>query len=167
MIKTQYIPIDELKLNEDNPRTIKEKEFQDLCRSIKENKDFFEVRPILATLDKIIFAGHMRWRAAKQIGLTEVPVALMDVSKKKQQEYMIIDNVSNGRFDWDKLANGFSQEDLKNWGMDVPEVQEEAKRHLSFELAPDDFDYIKEKINNYEGSNQSEKLLNAIKTLKS
>lgn len=166
MQEIKYIPIDDLKLNKDNPRTIDEKGFKDLCRSIKENKDFFEVRPILATKDKIIFAGHMRWRAAKELGLKEVPVAIMDISIKRQNELMIIDNVNNGKFNWDSLANGFSLDDLKSWGLDVPDEQDDKKRHLSFELNPEDFDYIKEKLSDYEGNNQSEKLMNVFKSLK-
>jgi hypothetical protein len=42
-----YIDINKLKTNEDNPRIIKDYEFKKLCKSIQNNKKFFESRPVI------------------------------------------------------------------------------------------------------------------------
>ena len=88
----------------DNPRTIKTGKFKDLCESIKRNPDYFEARPILATPNNVIFAGTMRWRAAKEIGMATVPVVVMDISEERQKEIMVRDNQSSGEWDIQKLS---------------------------------------------------------------
>ena len=116
MQKIEYIKIDELKSHPDNPRIIKNKQFNVLCKSIKDNPDYFETRPILCNTDMVIFAGNMRWRAAKEVGMTQVPVAVMDIPLERQREIMIRDNRENGEWDFEKLANHFDFEELLDWG---------------------------------------------------
>ena len=79
--KIKYVPIGSLIPDEANPRLIRDRQFQVLCESIKKNPDYFETRPILCNAKMKIFAGHMRWLAAKEIGMAEVPVAVMDISE--------------------------------------------------------------------------------------
>lgn len=117
--KTEYVPVADLHINDKNPRFIHEKDFERLCLSIKENSDYFEARPILANMKKMIFAGTMRYRAAIEVGLVEVPVIFMDVSPEREEELMIRDNVNNGRWDFDILANEFDSDKLINWGVDM------------------------------------------------
>ena len=132
MLKTEYIDINKLKLLENNPRQINVEKFSNLCASIKKNKDYFEARPILANKEMVVFAGNMRWRAAKEIGMEKVPTIIMDVTKEKQNEYMLRDNISNGEWDWDLLPSydrelleevGFSDELASIFG-DKPEEDE-------------------------------------------
>jgi hypothetical protein len=116
--KIKYVSIESLTPDEANPRLIRDRQFQVLCESIKKNPDYFEARPILCNAEMKIFAGHMRWLAAKEIGMAEVPVAVMDIPKKRQKELMLRDNVSNGAWDWEKLANNFEIDELTGVGFD-------------------------------------------------
>lgn len=117
-----YIPIEKLKAHPNNPRVIKNQQFKTLCESIKSNPDYFETRPILANKDGVIFAGNMRFAAAKQIGMKEVPCSIMEITEERQREIMARDNISLGEYNFDTLANNFSIEEMTNWGMDKSEL---------------------------------------------
>ena len=122
MQKINYIAIDKLKSHPDNPRLIKGPQFEILCKSLEDNPDYFETRPILCNKEYVVFAGNMRLRAAKEIGLKEVPVAIMDISEERQRELMIRDNVQNGEWEMDVLANVFDDQELIDWGIDPVEL---------------------------------------------
>lgn len=128
----QYIPISQLKVHPNNPRLIKDDDFKKLCQSIKDNPAYFETRPILCNKQMVIFAGNMRYRAAKELGLKEVPVSIMDISEDKERELMIRDNVQNGEWDAQLLSAHYGNDELKNWGVDM------AQFGVGGEDAPDD-----------------------------
>lgn len=119
MIETKYIDTNLLQIHERNPRKIDAADFEVLKKSIADNPEYFEVRPILCTPDMIVFAGNMRLRAAKELGLDQVPVAVMDIPEAKQRELMIRDNVTNGVWDADILSADFEIDELKGWGYDA------------------------------------------------
>lgn len=123
MQKIEYIPIEKLKLNPDNPRVINKDQFVKLVDSVKKHPDYFETRPILVNKDFVIFAGNMRYRAAKEIGLKDVPVAIMDIPEERQREIMMRDNLLNGEWDWDVLANDFDFGELVDFGFEAREVE--------------------------------------------
>jgi hypothetical protein len=115
-----YVKISELKPHPNNPRLIRDEAFQILCESISANPDYFETRPVLCDEDMVIFAGNMRFRAAKEIGLTEVPCSIFKgLTEERKQELMIRDNVSNGEYDPQLLAAHFGTDQLKKWGVDM------------------------------------------------
>lgn len=119
MQKIEHIPTNKLKSHSKNPRLIKDEDFEILCKSIKENPEYFEVRPILCNKDMVVFAGNMRLKAAKHLGLLTVPVCIMDISEEKQKELMIRDNVQNGQWDIILLNAEFDTEDLQGYGVDL------------------------------------------------
>lgn len=121
--KVEYLPIDEVFEYANNPRTIKKADFERLKKSIKENPDYFEARPLIIsnrTGKNIIIAGNQRARAAVSLGLKEVPaVILKDLTEEREQEIMIRDNINNGDWDFDILANEFNEDLLKDWGVSI------------------------------------------------
>lgn len=117
MIEIKYVSINSIKPDPTNPRTINEDQFNKLKKSIQDNPSFLEVRPILVDKDNIIFAGNMRYRAALELGLQEVPVAIMDLTPEKREELMLRDNVTNGEWNPDQMVN-FAPELLKEIGLD-------------------------------------------------
>lgn len=98
------VPLSSLHLWEKNPRIIKDKRFDILCQSIKEDPDFMELRPVLATKDGRIYAGNMRYRAAQKLGWTEIPAIITDISEKLANERAIKDNNEFGEWDNNELA---------------------------------------------------------------
>ena len=121
--------IQNIKLNPNNPRLIKDDKFKKLCQSLKDFPEMLELRPIVVNKDMIILGGNMRYKAAKEIGLKEIPVTIADLTEDQQREFLIKDNTSGGEWDWEVLANEWDNEELESWGLDVPsfEVDEETE----------------------------------------
>lgn len=74
-LKIEYVPIDQLKPAEYNPRQMTEKQAKDLEASIRK---FGLPEPLIINRHpdrlNIIVGGHQRWRIAKKIGLDKVPL---------------------------------------------------------------------------------------------
>lgn len=125
----QYIALKELKKNPNNPRIIKDEGFKKLKASLKSKrgKDHFEARPCIVsrrTGENIIIAGNTRYQAAKDLGWEEVPtVILEDLTEEQEQEIIIRDNVSNGEWSYEILANEWDSEKLEEWGVEIPELE--------------------------------------------
>lgn len=122
--KVEYRPLESLKPLENNPRYIKEEDFERLCASVQNNPELFEAQPIILsdrTGELVIIAGNQRYRAAKEVGLKEVPTVLLTgLTEQKEKEIIIRTNVTNGKWDYDRLANDdWSIEDLGDWGLNV------------------------------------------------
>lgn len=119
--QVEYRPIAELKELPGNPRTIKKDQFEKLKQSIKDNADYFEARPIILsdrTGELVILAGNQRYKAAKAIGLKEVPTILLpNLTEEREKEIIIRDNVENGDWDWDALFNEWDTDKLQEWGV--------------------------------------------------
>jgi ParB-like chromosome segregation protein Spo0J len=94
----------ELKESSDNPREISAERFDALCHSLKQDPTMLEPRPIIATPDGRVVAGNMRLRAAKEIGMEEVPVFIAELDDKKRREWMLRDNADYGDWVPDDLA---------------------------------------------------------------
>lgn len=120
----QYRKLSELKKLEGNPRVINNKQFKTLCESIKNNPKYFEARPVILsdrTGSLVIIAGNQRYEAAKSLKLKEVPTFLVEnLTEEKEREIVIRDNISNGEFDFDTLANEWDDLPLAEWGIDLP-----------------------------------------------
>jgi len=120
--QVEYRAIADLKELPGNPRTIKKDQFEKLKQSIKDNADYFEARPIILsdrTGELVILAGNQRYKAAKAIGLQQVPTILLpNLTEEREREIIIRDNVENGDWDWDALANEWDELKLGEWGVD-------------------------------------------------
>ena len=136
-----YRKISELKKLPNNPRTIKKDDMERLKKSIKDNPDYFEARPIILsnrTGDLVILAGNQRYEAAKALGMDGVPTFLLEgLSEAREREIIIRDNVSNGDWDMDALANEWDIDLLQEWG--VSEIKP-FKEIIEDEPAPVDED---------------------------
>ena len=111
--------IQDIKPNPNNPRLIKDDKFKKLCQSLKDFPEMLELRPIVVNRDHIILGGNMRYKAAKEIGLKEIPVTIADLTPEQEREFLIKDNTSGGEWDWEVLANEWDNEELESWGLDL------------------------------------------------
>lgn len=117
----QKFKISEIKLNPNNPRLIKDDKFEKLVKSIKEFPEMLDIRPIVVNSDMVILGGNMRFKACKEAGLKEIPVIVADnLTEEQQREFLIKDNTSGGEWDFEMLANEWDNEQLEDWGLDIP-----------------------------------------------
>lgn len=122
---TKVVPIEEVKVNPENPRTISKQKFKELVASIKHAPWMLGYRPIVVNSDSVVLGGNMRLRACQDAGLKKVPIINGDELTSDQiREFIIKDNVAFGDWDWDILANQWEIEDLKDWGLKVPTVKD-------------------------------------------
>jgi hypothetical protein len=116
--------ISDIKLNPNNPRLIKDDKFEKLVKSIKEFPEMLDIRPIVVNADMVILGGNMRFKACKEAGLKEIPVIVADnLTEEQQREFLIKDNTSGGEWDFEVLANEWDNEQLEDWGLDIPELK--------------------------------------------
>lgn len=117
-----YRKLVDLKKLPNNPRTIKKDDMARLKQSIKDNPDYFEARPIILsnrTGELVILAGNQRYEAAKALKMDEVPTFLLEgLTEAREREIIIRDNVSNGDWDMDALANEWDIDLLQEWGVE-------------------------------------------------
>lgn len=122
-MKTQTVPINEVKSNPNNPRIIKDDKFKKLVASIKELPQMLQLRPIVVNEDMIVLGGNMRLKACKEAGLKEIPIIkASELNEEQQRAFIIKDNVGFGEWDWDMLADEWDYKDLQEWGLDIPGV---------------------------------------------
>lgn len=115
------VKISEVKPNPNNPRLVKDTKFTKLVQSIKDFPKMLELRPIVVNDDMVVLGGNMRLKACKEAGLKEVPIIkASDLTEKEQREFIIKDNLGYGEWDWEMIANEWNEEELNEWGLDVP-----------------------------------------------
>jgi len=137
MGEIKLVKIEQIKLNPNNPRLIKDDKFKKLVQSIIDFPQMLEIRPIVVNTDMIILGGNMRYKACKEAGIKEIPVIIADnLTEEQQKEFLIKDNVSGGEWDWDILANEWKVEQLTEWGLDIPNFEVDEV----LEAEEDDFD---------------------------
>lgn len=132
--------------NEKNPRRITEDKFKRLQKKIEE-VGFHS--PIKVDNEGIILGGNQRYAALMAMGAGDLEVPVMfpmfKLTEKERQEIIITDNVSDGEWDMDALANQFDAEDLADWGLDLP-WKEEPLDEDNPEADEKDFDIEKAKV---------------------
>jgi serine protease inhibitor ecotin len=121
----KIVKINQIKPNPKNPRTIKDERFEKLKKSIQDFPDMLNKRPLVCFTDTdgkfVVLGGNMRLKAAKDLGLKELPIILADEWTEEQKaEFLIKDNVGFGEWDWNELNNDWDTEQLEGWGLDVP-----------------------------------------------
>lgn len=117
----QTLAIDQVRLHPSNPRLIKDNRFEQLVQSLIAFPDMLRVRPLVIDEAGFVLGGNMRLHAALRLGYTEVPVMqVVDWTEAQKREFMIKDNASFGEWDWEVLANEWSEHPLGAWGIDLP-----------------------------------------------
>ena len=83
--------ISQIKPNPENPRKINKFEFDKLVKSIEQDPDLLQAKPIIIDENNVILGGHQRYRACIQLGIQDVPVIVMNgLTDKKKKKLLII-----------------------------------------------------------------------------
>jgi DNA modification methylase len=99
-LQIQRWPLDRLIPYARNPRTHTEEQVAQIAASIAE---FGFVNPVLVGADGVIIAGHARVMAARKLGLSEVPVIVLDhLSQAQRRALVIADNRLAQNAGWDE-----------------------------------------------------------------
>jgi len=107
-LELEYVPIDDLQEWSLNPR-VNDAAAERLAGLMGQ---YGFVCPIIASPDKTIRAGHTRLKAARQAGLSEVPVIFVEFASEEEAElFAIADNKAGEWASWDEgmLADLFDQ----------------------------------------------------------
>jgi len=133
-MKIEKVDINKIKLNPNNPRTIKDNKFKKLVKSIEEFPEMLEARPIVVDEDMIVLGGNMRLKACQSAGLKEVYIIKFnELTEEKKKEFIVKDNVGYGEWDFELLLQEWDKSKLTDWGLDIPpnKMKEEVKSRLS------------------------------------
>ena len=103
---TEVRKIEELKEWAENPRTISDKDLEELVSSVGDIGNF---DPLVINTDGTVIAGNQRLKAVKKLKQTEIEVSVPDrkLTKREVKKIGIISNRHSGEWDMDKLAEGF------------------------------------------------------------
>jgi ParB-like chromosome segregation protein Spo0J len=113
--KLERWPIDRLVPYERNARTHSPEQVAQIAASIQE---FGFTNPILVASDDGILAGHGRLAAAKSLGLTEVPVLVLDpLTPTQRRAYVLADNKLALNAGWDEQLLGEELLELRTEGI--------------------------------------------------
>lgn len=113
---------------ENNPRQIKKDDFERLKKSIKSFPEMLDIREIVIDENNRILGGHQRVKALLANGEKEVNVKVVEgLSEEEKREFVIRDNIQNGEWDFDVLANEWDDLPLDDWGIELPiaDIEEE------------------------------------------
>lgn len=116
----QIVPINTIRPNPNNPRTVNVAKFEKLKQSITDFPQMLKLRPIIIDNEGYILGGNMRYKALVELGHEEVHVIKADdLTEEQKKEFIVKDNLSFGDWDFDILANEWDSVELEDWGLDV------------------------------------------------
>ena len=113
---------------ENNPRQIKKDDFERLKKSVQSFPQMLDIREIVVDENNRILGGHQRVKALLANGEREVNVKVVEgLSEEEKREFVIRDNIQNGEWDFDVLANEWDDLSLDDWGIELPiaDIEEE------------------------------------------
>ena len=116
MLTVEQWPIDKLIPYARNPR----KNDEQVDRMVSAIKEFGFRIPIVARSDGSVVDGHLRLKAAKKMGMSEVPVALADeLTPSQVKAFRLLANQSANWAEWDTELLKLELEELKADGYDM------------------------------------------------
>lgn len=108
-IDFEYLPLQRIEPREDQPRTLFEQvRIEELADSIREHGVLapLMVRSMGDGYYQII-AGERRWRAAREVGLTELPVRIVAADDKRALELAMVENLQREDLNPIEEARGY------------------------------------------------------------
>lgn len=129
--KEVFVNISLVEPNRNQPRKEFDKNaLSELANSIKQ---YGILQPIIVQKNEDMYeiiAGERRWRAAKEAGLTEVPVIIRDYDKQKIMEISIIENIQRENLNPIEEAMAY-QSLMEEYGLKHEELAERVSKNRS------------------------------------
>lgn len=147
-METRYISLDKIEHNQGqleglpaNPRRTTEKRIQKLMKSIEQDEQMLELRPLMVYPfgdgRYLVIGGNMRLEALRRLGRRETPCTIIprDTPTETLKRYLAKDNASFGEWDWQQLAEGWDTGQLMQWDIMPPfqtigEPQEQSQKAI-------------------------------------
>ena len=116
-LNIEYRPVDSLVPYVNNARTHSDEQVAQIAASIRE---FGWTNPILVDGERGLIAGHGRLKAARVLGLTQVPVIeLSHLSAAQKRAYVLADNRLAENAGWDKELLALELSELQTSEFDL------------------------------------------------
>ena len=100
------------------------------------------LRPMVVDNDMTVLGGNMRLKALQHLGYKEIPDEWVkkasELTDDEKRRFIIADNVSGGEWDWDTLANEWDEDELKGWGLELPDQWDYSDKNKEIDI--DGFD---------------------------
>lgn len=126
-IEIKKMKLSDLMPTAKNPRKISKEDLERLKKSVKAFPKMLDIREIVVDENNRILGGHQRVKALIANGETEVNVKVVEgLTEEEKREFVIRDNIQNGEWDYDILANEWSDLDLQDWGVDLQTGEDES-----------------------------------------
>jgi len=117
-IQIKTVKLSTIKLNPNNPRRISNQDMDRLVKSLQEFPDMMKLREIIVDETMTILGGNMRLLALRKIGAKEATAKVVTgLTPEQKKEFIIKDNNLWGAWDFDTLANSWSDLPLVEWGI--------------------------------------------------
>lgn len=137
-VEVRIVKIKDLVHSESNPRLIKRNQHENLKKSLTDFPEMKELREPVVDEKLLILAGDKRVYALEEMGYTDIKVKqVFGLSEEKKREFIAKDNLHNGDWDPDIIANQWDTDKLADWGLpqfkmpgadDEPKEKKEPKR---------------------------------------
>ena len=123
------LPINRVEPRADQPRRdFNEEAIEELAASIRE---YGLIQPItVRALEKgyyQIIAGERRWRAAREVGLKEVPVRIIEADDRLAMELALVENLQRENLNPMEEANGYKRL-MEDYGLTQEEVAQRVQK---------------------------------------
>jgi len=132
-MKIEIADITSIKPYENNPRKLSETAIEKVAMSLKE---YGFRQPIVVDKDRVIVAGHTRFRASKKLGLKQVPISIIDnLTEEQINAYRIADNRTAEESEWDNelLKMEIKELEAKDFKLDLLGFNDDQLNDILFE----------------------------------
>jgi hypothetical protein len=132
-MQIEIADINSIKPYENNPRKLSDTAIEKVAMSLKE---YGFRQPIVVDKDRVIVAGHTRFRASKKLGLKNVPISIIDnLTEEQINAYRIADNRTAEESEWDNelLKMEIKELEAKDFKLDLLGFNDEQLNNILFE----------------------------------
>ena len=132
-MQIEIADINSIKPYENNPRKLSDTAIEKVAMSLKE---YGFRQPIVVDKDRVIVAGHTRFRASKKLGLKQVPISIIDnLTEEQINAYRIADNRTAEESEWDNelLKMEIKELEAKDFKLDLLGFNDEQLNNILFE----------------------------------